>query len=428
MLKILRGSLFKIYLENRHIKLVTFLFYQLLPKINNKKKELNDTTLLEKFIFVFQFINETTMTSTNLLEKNKQYNRKKMLIFFLIHYLPYFIQAQPIIVATKINGKIRQFNNQELTLKALEDDLIFEFQPTADSVAFFLENFDDQPIKTTFPTIRYTRLRGGNYILNYWTENNKGRSAVGRIKLHVEESLAETWWFYPTVVACGLALLGVIFYFWSIYDLRQKFKLETIRTRIASDLHDEIGSDLGSIVLSLGTAQRKFGKNEAELTAKLEEIKEIMRSTAANLRDTVWIIQPNNDSFSQLLEKIRTFSMRLLSAANVALSFENTMTDTDAFPISMEQRRCVYLMLREAVHNIAKHAQATHTRIYVAREKDGIRIVISDNGVGFDPSLKTSDGNGLSNFKARSAQCFIDFELTSTPSVGTTISMLIPEL
>ncbi len=352
-----------------------------------------------------------------------------MLIFFLLFYLPPLIDAQPTLLTTKINGKTRQIDNHALTLKALEDDVIFEFQATPnDTFAFLLDNFDAQPVKTRFPTIRYTHLQGGNYTLNYWIEKNYERSSVGQIKLHVEESLAEMWWFYPTVVACVLVLFGVIFYFWSIYDLRQKFKLETIRTRIASDLHDEIGSDLGSIVLSIGTAQRKFGKNEPELTAKLEEIKETMRSSAANLRDTVWIIQPNNDSLPQLLEKIRTFSTRLLSAANVTLSFENTMTPDAAFPISMEQRRCVYLMLREAVHNIAKHAKATHTRIYVAREKDGIRIVVSDDGVGFDPSVKTGDGNGLGNFKVRSAQCFIDFELTSIPSVGTTISMLIPEL
>jgi signal transduction histidine kinase len=366
--------------------------------------------------------------TTHLLKKNKRYDGRKMLIFLLIHCLPYCIQGQPVVVATKINGKIRQIDHQTLTLKALEDDLMFELQANTDSFAFFLDNYDDQPIKTAFPTIRYTHLKGGNYVLNYWTENDKKRSAVGQINLYVEESLVETWWFYPTVVACVLALLGVIFYFWSIYDLRQKLKLETIRTRIAGDLHDEIGSDLGSLVLSIGTAQRKFGKNEAELSAKLEEIKETMRATAANLRDTVWIIQPNNDSFPQLLDKIRTFSMRLLSAANVTLNFENTMTDADAFPISMEQRRCVYLILREAVHNVAKHAQATQTRIYIARKKDGIRIIVSDNGIGFDPSVKTTDGNGLSNFKTRSAQCFIDFELTSTPSVGTTISMLIPEI
>jgi signal transduction histidine kinase len=375
-----------------------------------------------------------------MVRKNKGSVVKSLFIVYLFYFFPTLINAQPTLVATKINGQKVTYNNRELTLKALEDDLIFDYQAVAtDSFVFLLDNYDLQPVKTTFPTIRYTHLRGGSYTLNYWTETKGQSSPKGQIKLYVEESLAETWWFYPTIVGCVLILLGVVFYFWSIYDLRQKFKLETIRNQIASDLHDEIGSDLGSIVLSLGTMQRKYGKETLELSHKLEEIKETTRSTAANLRDTVWIIQPNNDSLPQLLDKIKAFALRLLNAIYIELIFDNKIAPNDTFSISMEQRRCVYLMMREAVHNIAKHAQATKVIITITKEKEGIRVIIADNGIGFDPSVVTANGNGLDplgtgggnglkNFKTRSAQCFIDFDLTSTPSVGTTISLLIPEL
>jgi hypothetical protein len=361
--------------------------------------------------------------------ENNQHNFNQVRLLFFLTFLSHFSYAQPTISSIKINGQIRVLDKPELTLRALEDDLIFEFQPDkVDSFCFMMENFDAQTVKTAFPSIRYTHLLGGNYTFLYWTERNKNKSTIGKISLYVEEAMTETWWFYPTLVACTLILLGVFFYFWSIYDLRQKFKLETIRNRIASDLHDEIGSDLGSIVLALGTTQRTFGKNEVELSLKLEEIKEATRGTAANLRDTVWIIQPNNDALPQLLEKIRSFAVRILETVNVALVFDNKLLEKETFALSMEQRRCVYLMLREAVHNIAKHAQATEAHITAYREKEGIRIQVSDNGVGFDPSVKSSDGNGLTNFKTRAAHCFIDFDLQSTPSVGTTISMLIPEL
>jgi hypothetical protein len=354
---------------------------------------------------------------------------KKIIIPFIIFSFSFLMNAQPTITAIKINGRSRQLNNQELTLGALDDDLIIDFQPAiGDTFAFFLENYDAMPVKMAFPIIRYTHLTGGNYTFKYWTEKNNVLSPKGQIKLFVDESLAETWWFYPTVVGCVLLLLGIVFYFWTIYDLHQKIKLETIRNQIAGDLHDEIGSDLGSIVLSIGTAQRKYGKNETELSHKLEEIKEVARSTAANLRDTVWIIQPNNDALPQLLDKIRTFAMRLLSAVNCALIFENEIAGDYKFVISMEQRRCVYLILREAVHNIAKHAQATQATIHANREKEGIRIIVSDNGIGFDPSVPSSDGNGLKNFKSRAMDCFIEITIMSNPSVGTTIAILVPEL
>ena len=368
------------------------------------------------------------MKSDNFFKKNKHISRKSLLFIILFYFQPCLVKAQPHILEIKINGVNRTLESPELTLKALEDDLIFEFQPlTVDSFAFKLENFDEDTVKTSFPTIRYTHLTGGNYIFNYWTEKNNIPSPVGQIKLYVEESLAETWWFYPTVVGCVVVVLSVIFYFWSIYDLRQKFKLETIRTRIASDLHDEIGSDLGSIVLSIGTVKRKFGKDVPELSLKLEEIKEVTQNTAANLRDTVWIIQPNNDALPLLLEKIQTFTSRLLGAVNVELIFENNISAKDAFVITMEQRRCVYLMLREAVHNIAKHAQATQAKISINRETEGIRIIVADNGIGFDPSVSMGEGNGLKNFKERAAQCYIEFSLVSIPFEGTTISMLVPE-
>ncbi len=356
---------------------------------------------------------------------------KKPTLIFCCFYFSFLLKAQPVILTIKINGQNRNdsIKAKHLTLKALEDDLVFDFTPeVVDSFDFLLENYDGKTVKTAFPTIRYTHLQGGKYTLHYWSEKNNIPSDKGQFYLLVEESLTEAWWFYPTVVSCVVILLSVIAYFWSIYDLRQKVKLEMIRNRIAKDLHDEIGSDLGSIVLSIGTTKRKFGKNEAELSLKLDEIKEAMQNTATNLRDTVWIIEPKNDSLPILFDKIKTFSKRILTAVNVALIFENNMATDEVFTISMAQRRAVYLILREAVHNIAKHAKASQASIHIKREPEGLLITVSDNGIGFDPSVKTSDGNGLKNFVERAEESHIEFALNSTPSVGTMISLRVPEL
>ena len=365
------------------------------------------------------------MTSTNLREKNKQYDRRKMLISFLLLYLPYFMLAQPIIVATKINGKTRQLGNQQLTLKALEDDLIFEFQPSNDSFAFFLDNFDAQPIKTSFPTIRYTHLQGGNYTLNYWTEKNNAPSAKGQIELYVEESLAETWWFYPSLIFYGLLIIGAIIYFWTIYNLQQKIKIQNIRNRIARDLHDQVGADLGSIAIFVRAIERRMHTPKFDVLPILKDIQQTADETIINLKDTVWMINPKNDDMEQLFEKIRSFAAKILALQNINLIYDNQLTRP--LKISMEQRYNAYMICKEAVNNIVKHAKATEVKITIIATKEGVSFEICDNGKGFDPSV-LSEGNGLENFKRRAEESFFEFSIHSEMGKGTCLKLLIPEL
>jgi signal transduction histidine kinase len=332
-----------------------------------------------------------------------------------------------------------QFYKKSLVeLKALDDDFLMEFaindsvQVTKDSFQFILENYDKQWTKSAFPSVRYTALHGGDYIFKAkWGDDDK---TLITKSIHVEKALSEEPWFYPSVISCILLILGAMFYFWSIYNLRQKLKIQTIRNHIASDLHDEVGSTLSSIALSVLNVQRKLSKTSPEIGDVLKKVREISEETNRNLRDTVWTINPSNDTFERMLSKMHDFAFQIFNAKEILLDYQNSVDLTLPFKISMEQRRNVFLMFKEAVNNIARHSEATRATIHISLEKEGLRLMIADNGKGFSRT-DNFEGNGLKNFRRRADESFIDLDVKSTPSVsgsnipsGTTITMIIPEL
>ena len=318
---------------------------------------------------------------------------------------------------------------KSLNVKALEEDLVFEFSTPAaqnDSTVYtyLLKGFDIVEKKTKHPTTRYTRLKGGDY--NFWVKvNNDPLKAES--KVHVERSLDEEWWFYPSLLLYGLLIAGAITYFWNIYNLRQKLKVQTIRNHIAADLHDEVGATLSSIGISIRTIQKRLGKNAPEVAEILERMKIATDQTNHNLRDTVWSINPENDSFDRVFDRMSTFACQILQDREILCTIQNKVDMTKPFKISMEQRQNVYLIFKEAVNNIAKHSDATKVKITMKHEKEGIRLTIEDNGKGFNIA-NHYDGNGLKNYRRRAEESFIEFDIKSEKSKGTVISMLIPEL
>jgi signal transduction histidine kinase len=357
--------------------------------------------------------------------------------YFTILTLLLLVKSQLLVaqvdsLQVRVYGKPKFVKANSIELLALDDDVVFKactfIKP--DTFVFQLFDLDNHPVKSIFPEIRYTNIRGGNYQLVYWTEKNGIPSTKKELKVHVKERITETKWFYPIVLFCLFILIAAVIYFWALYNIRQRLKLERVRSMIAKDLHDELGSDLGSIALSIGTLLRthRVLAESLKVVNDMIQTEQIVKETAFSLKDTTWILEPANDTFDKLFEKIHAFSRRILSAANISLLYENEETTLNELKISMERRRDVYLIVKEAIHNIAKHAQATEGRIRVTREKEGVRVVISDNGIGFDVEEKTGEGNGLLNFQSRAAASFIKLDLQSTPSVGTTISMLIPEI
>jgi two-component sensor histidine kinase len=336
---------------------------------------------------------------------------------------------EPSILSIRINGQENTLNFKvPLQLSALDDDLVIQFRPQSDTnYQYFLENYDKSWSTSPYPIVRYTNLAGGNYTLKIRTLQNKKLSSILSFPIIVESSLTEEWWFLPSVIFYSLLLLGAGIYFFLLYNFREKLKVETVRQKIASDLHDEVGATLSSISIATRVVQKKLGGSANGLSPILEQIKTDSEDTIQTIRDTVWAINPENDSVELLFEKMRSFALQILTVQSIALDFKNEYQYTKSLKMSMEQRRNVYMMYKEAINNIAKHAEATKVSVLISKANEGFKLEISDNGKGF-AYQENHEGNGLKNFKKRANESFMEFKMKSEIGKGTALEMVVFEV
>ena len=356
--------------------------------------------------------------------------KTNLLLYFLAFSVPAWASLpEPQIQAIRINGQTKSFNPKvPLKLAALEDDLVIIFVPSADTeYQYFLENYDKSWGTSPYPIVRYTNLRGGDYTLKIRTLHKNNYSKTISFSITAERSLTEEWWFLLSVIFYSLLLLGAGIYFFLLYNFREKMKVETIRQKIASDLHDEVGATLSSIAIATRIVEKKLGNRANGLGVILEQIKTDSEETIQTIRDTVWAINPENDSVEILFEKMRSFALQMLTVQNISLDFKNEYQYAKSLKMSMEQRRNVYMIFKEAINNIAKHAKATKVEVHISKVKEGFKLEIIDNGKGFD-CQEVHEGNGLKNFKKRAKENFMDFKIKSEIGKGTDLRLMVFEV
>lgn len=358
-----------------------------------------------------------------------RYLQLGLLIF--LHVIPSRPHAQVYVQRVTVNGAVFPHRaNQPIRLAALANDITFTFssaQNQPGTYQYKLEGFDRHWITSPYPVVRYTNLAGKEYVLTVRHVVNQRVTAFIRVPVSIERELTEEWWFIPAVLVYALVLLGALMYFFILYNFRQKLKVQSLRYRIAADLHDEVGATLSSIAMATNMVQRKVGSTQPDVQSLLATIKADSEETIHMIRDTVWTINPDNDSPEKLFEKMRSLAFQLLTVQNIALQFENQVTFNKTLKISIEQRRNLYLIFKEAINNIAKHSAATEACVQITRSAQGLHLRIEDNGVGFDPDQPT-DGNGLKNFRSRAADSFIDLIIDSSSGNGTRLLLVVPEL
>ena len=336
------------------------------------------------------------------------------------------IAAQNLIKEIQINGIKSLPADNHLKINHQLNDL-FIFFDTTDAVqySYQLSGFDAEAITTPYPLARYTNLKGGSYSFQLKKIQRDGIVALQTLVIEVKLPFSEEWWFYLAIgIYIFLITIGAI-YMLFLYNFRQRIKVEHIRNRIAADLHDEVGSTLSSIAISTKVAQKRLGNIAPDIEALLDTIKTDSEETINTIRDTVWAINPYNDSLEVLFERIRSFAFQILTAQDIALTFENQLPKSASLKISMEQRRNVFLLIKEAIHNIAKHSEASKAVIKITGTKESVFIHISDNGKGFDKN-QTFEGNGLKNYQRRANEGFLFIVVDSEINVGTTIEVEIP--
>jgi ligand-binding sensor domain-containing protein/signal transduction histidine kinase len=226
------------------------------------------------------------------------------------------------------------------------------------------------------------------------------------------------WFRSLAALACGL-----IVYTLHRYRLSRLLELERVRTRIATDLHDEIGSNLSLIAMVSDVAGRTVTQADSQMAGWLSLIASTSRETVDAMSDIVWMVNPRMDRIGDLTQRMRRAADDACSAANVALRFIAPTGDTD-MKLGVDRRREVFMIFKEAVNNIVRHAQCTQVEIELTLEDSGLQLRLSDNGKGFDLS-SASSGNGLASMRRRAQQVGGDLDISSV-GAGTTIRLRVP--
>ncbi len=230
--------------------------------------------------------------------------------------------------------------------------------------------------------------------------------------------LARTLKLSVTLVLAAITL-GT-FAFWRS-RLSRRREMERLRLRIASDLHDELGSQLSSIAIAAQLALRRVEDGEAT-RQRIEEIERIAWETNESMHDIVWLLEPGNLSLQELVLRMRESAAKLLRDTRYAFHCHESVPSRS---LSIDFTRNMLLLFKEILQNIVKHAQAKTVTIEITIQRDEFQFEVHDDGLGFD-LIQTPRGNGLDSMHHRADQMRGNFIIDSSPANGTTVRIEAP--
>lgn len=198
-------------------------------------------------------------------------------------------------------------------------------------------------------------------------------------------------------------------------------ELERVRRRIATDLHDDIGSSLTQISIMSEVAQNR---GNGDNTPALSMIANASRELIDAMSDIVWAINPQKDHLSDLKQRMRRFAADVLTSRNIDLDFRAPLDETDIV-LGANIRREVFLIFKETVNNLVKHSGSTRAEIDFRIADGQLFLRVKDNGKGFDPNGE-SEGHGMMSIRERTAALGGAIEIESTPGRGTTTTLRVP--
>lgn len=285
--------------------------------------------------------------------------------------------------------------------------------------AYMLDGIDPQWVQAGAGRVAsYTDIDPGSYHFYVKACNADGVwSEPISMAIRVLPAWWMSWWFKVLII---FAIIAAVFLFYR-YRVNQLIEIQRIRFGIASDLHDEIGSNLSSISvesqLLLSTSMLNAGERE-----QLNDIGKTAKETVDAMRDIIWFINPRNDLGEDIIIKLKETAGRLLAGmqwnmdVSPAVRFDN---------LHLEARRNIFLIYKEALTNVVRHAGATSCKIEISASLAGLVMIIKDNGLGFDTN-RMQERNGLLNMQRRAERIKAQLEISSRPGNGTQIRLHVP--
>ncbi|MBL7939648.1 MAG: sensor histidine kinase [Flavobacteriales bacterium] len=239
----------------------------------------------------------------------------------------------------------------------------------------------------------------------------------------------------------GILLLVVVVAFWSRARLLRRsnaailtaqdqllasekaLEAEAVRTRIARDIHDELGSDLTKIAMLGSEAKRRMADGSDQVAPVLDRLGRLAREAGGALKDIVWSVDPEQDTWQGLVHHARVYAQRVLDGTGVEADLQFGHSGPDA-PIDPATKRNIFLVLKEALNNALKYAQASRISVHLNTSMHGFQLTVSDNGPGFDPVNASQAGNGLRNMRTRAERLRAELRIRANDPQGTRLELV----
>ncbi len=278
----------------------------------------------------------------------------------------------------------------------------------------------------------YGGLQPGNYtFLCRASMSNGAWSNPVSFSFVIHPPFWRTWWFIISVITISVLLIVIIVLREATQKIRRQILIlekqqavEKERNRISRDMHDDLGSGLTKIAILSEVVKKKMGKENPDASGQkqIDTISESARELVDNLNEIIWALNPENDNLSNLAAYIREYADNYLETSGI--SFHCTIPENlPALPLSEEKRRNLFLIIKEALHNIVKHAAAKKVDIDFLFENEKIKIEVRDDGKGFDLDSVRRFGNGLKSMNKRADVIGAAINMESKLGEGTAIKI-----
>ena len=297
-------------------------------------------------------------------------------------------------------------------------------------------------------TVTFANLQPGTYRFLVRAVNADGLTSerLAVVSFRILAPIWLRWWF---ITLCALLVGGILLllYRYRMAHLRKTnaalmeaklaeenlrkaneqrlVELERVRKRIATDLHDDIGSSLTRISLLSEVTQRKGREVETSAGGSLSVIAGLSRELVDSMSDIVWAINPERDSLGDLTQRMRHFASDVLTARGIDFRFRFPDSERDV-KVGANLRRELFLIFKEAVNNTVRHSGCTTAEIEFEVDGHCVFLKLSDNGRGFDVLGKKGSGHGLASMRARTEGLGGKLEIGSQPGSGATLTFVIP--
>jgi len=224
-----------------------------------------------------------------------------------------------------------------------------------------------------------------------------------------------TWWFISITAVLILGTITLLITF----RIRQLFAIEKLKSKLAADLHDNVGAGLTEISILSELAAMEFQKEKQETNLHLNSISNTARDLVQSMSDIVWVVNPKRDTLHDLLIRLKDSYSELFMQLDISFKI-NKIEMLKNIRLPMEYRQNLFLLFKEAINNSIKHSQCNRLILETDINNFRLKMVLKDNGIGFKME-DVNYGNGIKNIESRAEIINGEINIISTPESGTKI-------